>query len=102
MELPPEVIMLACFTVSLLMIMLGTAINGRRIHKKLDRILSIIISASTNINNSIQIRNNKNNRQDIFPTGCQDAKPDKIPQDNPNKDDCNNTDPRVSSHRGAV
>lgn len=100
MELSPETIMLAVYAISITMVILGVAIGFSRLHQKLNNILLLLTKADKHNDN--QICNTQNNGQDIFPASRQVTEPDKTPQNNPNKDDCDNKDSRIAGHGSIV
>ena len=95
MKLSIEVTMLLMYSIALMMIFLGVAINSRRVHRKLNRILSLL---ATDKDNEHNISYGKNKRQNILPAQSNLATPKNGDRDKPEKKNCNGAYGRAFAH----
>jgi len=95
MGLSPEIVMLLMYAIALMMILLGVAIDSRRVNRKLDNILALLTTSEHDKHN---IGYGNNERQDIFPNQSNFATPENSNRYKAKKQDKNHIYSRAFAH----
>ena len=103
MDMPPEVIMLAIYTLLLMLIILGIATGFKRLHRKLDRILLTLWDiTSCKHHNSDNISDYDDRREKYLPKDFYIYSPEKCTTNDTAKHKDNESDTTATLHNESI